>query len=116
VLEHLDARGPATVPDMARAKTVTRQHIQQLVDGGLAAGLIEARVNPAHRRSPLIALTPRGAATFAEIRKRERTALAALADELGADFTGRDAAIAVAALDRLTGALAPAPEEEGDDR
>jgi hypothetical protein len=51
---------------------------------------------------------------FAEIRKRERKALAALSAELGPDFNGRDAAIAIAALDRLVGALAPI-SEEGDD-
>jgi DNA-binding MarR family transcriptional regulator len=114
VLEHLEAHGPVTVPDMARAKKVTRQHIQQLVDAGIGAGLAEARPNPAHRRSPLIALTPKGAEVFAEIRKRERKALAALSAELGPDFNGRDAAIAIAALDRLVGALAPI-SEEGDD-
>ncbi len=111
LLEQIDAHGPATVPAIARVKKVTRQHIQQLADAGLAAGLVEARANPAHRRSPLIALTPRGAEIFAEIRARERAALAALAEELGPDFTGRDAAAAAAALDRLTGALSPDPSE-----
>jgi len=114
VLEQLEVRGSATVPGLARAKNVTRQHIQQIVDVGTRAGLVEARANPAHRRSPLIAITPFGAKIFAEIRSRERETLSALAKALGSDFTGRDAAIAVAALDRLTGALAPIATE-GDD-
>ena len=115
VLEQLEAHGPSTVPGVARAKNVTRQHIQQLADAGVAAGLVEARANPAHRRSPLIALTPKGVEVFAEIRAREREALAVLAAALGPEITRRDAVIATATLVRLTGALAPI-SAEGEDR
>ena len=82
VMEHLADYGPDTVPDIARAKQVSRQSIQVLVDSLGAAGLAEARENPEHRRSVLVALTARGKRTFKEMRDRERVALAAIADGL----------------------------------
>ncbi|MFQ5955621.1 MAG: hypothetical protein ACE5JZ_11210, partial [Kiloniellales bacterium] len=41
VLESVISGGPQTVPQMARARPVTRQHIQGLVDRLLAACLVE---------------------------------------------------------------------------
>ena len=76
VLESLDREGPATVPALARARPVSRQHLQALVNAHLEAGLVETRLNPAHRRSALVALTPAGRRRFAAIRARERHALA----------------------------------------
>ena len=78
VLEFLTEHSAMTVPGIAREKTVSRQHIQTIVDQLLAARLVELRVNPAHRASPLIALTPRGARLFAEVRQRERAVIADL--------------------------------------
>lgn len=82
VMEHLAERGAATVPDIARAKQVTRQNIQVLADALIAAGLAEARENPGHRRSGLVALTGRGEKTFAAMRDREGRALAKIAESL----------------------------------
>ena len=75
VLEFLQRNGTATVPDIARARFVTRQHIQALVNGLLEAELVELRDNPAHKRSSLVALTRPGERTIARTRKREATAL-----------------------------------------
>lgn len=82
VLESLHRDGPTSVPALARARPVSRQHIQVLVNALLAEGLVETTPNPGHRRSPLVALTRAGAKRFSEMRARERRALARL--ELGA--------------------------------
>ena len=83
VLEALGRGGPATVPDVARSRHVSRQHIQTLVNDLLAKGLVAAEGNPAHRRSPLYALTPEGARTLRRISGRERRYIAGLDLPLG---------------------------------
>jgi len=82
VLESLSGGADWTVPRIARAKGVSRQHIQVTVDTLRAAGLVELRPNPAHRRSPLVVASEKGAAVFAEMRRREGRVLKELAAEL----------------------------------
>lgn len=82
VLEHLDREGAATVPQIAKAKSVTRQHIQVLADALVERGLAAYVDNPAHQRSKLLAPTPRGTALFAEIGRREAQAIARLGREI----------------------------------
>ena len=72
VLEFLVLRGPATVPQIARGRYVTRQHIQELVNALVERGLVEMADNPAHRRSRLTRLTPLGKETIERIRRREQ--------------------------------------------
>jgi len=71
VLESLSAHGPATVPDVARRRRVSRQHVQLLVNALTEQGLVVAVPNPAHRRSSLIELTPAGRETFDRMARRE---------------------------------------------
>lgn len=78
VLELLLRTGPKTVPEMARARGVSRQHVQQQVDDLLDRDLVERRENPAHRRSARIALTDRGRALIENIRARELGRLSSL--------------------------------------
>ena len=78
VLERLLLEGPATVPSMARARGVSRQHIQQQVDTLLAKGLLEREANPAHRRSPILALSDKGRALIQTMRSEELHALSRL--------------------------------------
>ena len=61
VLESLHREGPRTVPQLARARPVSRQHIQKLVDPLAAEGLVELVDNPRHKRSKLVRLTAAGA-------------------------------------------------------
>jgi DNA-binding MarR family transcriptional regulator len=68
--------GARTVPDLARERSVSRQHVQTVVNALLSAGLAEARPNPAHRRSPLIALTDEGERRLRLIQERETQRLA----------------------------------------
>jgi DNA-binding MarR family transcriptional regulator len=76
VLELLLRTGPRTVPEMARVRGVSRQHIQQQVDALLERGLLSRQDNPAHRRSPRIVLTDRGRALIQDMRARELDELA----------------------------------------
>ena len=71
VLEYLDRNGAVTVPQVARARRVTRQRIQTLVNALLAMNLVEHLPNPASRRSPLISLSTTGTATILDMRRRE---------------------------------------------
>jgi DNA-binding MarR family transcriptional regulator len=78
VLESVIAGGPQTVPQMARARPVSRQHIQTLVNELLAAGYVEYLDNPAHRRSKLVRITKKGRKLFSSLRERENEALSRL--------------------------------------
>src|SRR5512138_3252979 len=64
VLEFLARNGPTAVPEIARSREVTRQHIQALVNGLLELRLVALDENPAHRRSALVRLTPEGQKTI----------------------------------------------------
>ncbi len=78
ILRSLDRLGPQTVPQMARARPVSRQHIQALVNPLADQGYVEFTRNPAHKRSPLVRLTPQGQAVVEAMNRREAEVLAAL--------------------------------------
>ncbi|MBI4913219.1 MAG: MarR family transcriptional regulator [Acidobacteria bacterium] len=71
VLEQLSRFGPATVPSVARARGVSRQHVQTLVNPLAALGLVRFEDNPASRRSPLVALTREGRLMFRRMKRAE---------------------------------------------
>jgi DNA-binding MarR family transcriptional regulator len=71
VLLDLYRLGPQTVPHLARARPVSRQHIQSLVKPLFEAGYVEFVDNPAHRGSPLVRLTVRGGDLTERILQRE---------------------------------------------
>ena len=71
VLLGLARSGPRTVAQMAREREQSRQRFQPLVNALIADGLLEAVPNPAHRQSPLIALTARGERAVQRIRQIE---------------------------------------------
>ncbi len=75
VLEFLRREGDHTVSAIARARSVSRQHVQALVNELLDQGLVKRIDNPHHRRAPLIGLTERGADEIDEMHRRERAAL-----------------------------------------
>jgi len=79
VLESLHAGGERTVPEVAREKRVSRQHIQVLVNELAAGGFVRTDANPNDKRSPLVTLTPMGRKTFEGMRRREATVLSELA-------------------------------------
>jgi DNA-binding MarR family transcriptional regulator len=101
VLEFLHRSGPASVPEIARARLVTRQHIQAIVDALLDAGHLERMANPAHRRSALLTLSAAGTALIAEMHRREERFLEARLESIDrADVTAATRLL-VAVRDRL---------------
>ena len=101
VMEALFEGGEQTVPAIARAKSVSRQHIQVLVNDLASAGLAATRRNPDDGRSPLVDLTRKGHGLFARMREREKSVLAEMTRALKA----RDVGAAVATLEALHGWL-----------
>lgn len=84
VLEALDQQEPRTVPQIAKDKSVTRQHIQTLVNELLDKELVEILENPSHQRSFLVQRTERGRKVFAEMRTREARLIAVMAKRIPA--------------------------------
>ena len=82
VLMELAHLGPRTVPAMARARPVSRQHIQTIVNALLARGFVELGENPQHQRSKLVRLTTTGRELTVRIRAREAQVLTGLGDSL----------------------------------
>jgi DNA-binding MarR family transcriptional regulator len=89
VLLGLARSGPLTVAHMARRRAQSRQRFQPLVNQLMADGLVEARANPSHKASPLIALTARGRQTVERIVQRERSLLEGVAISKGPAAVGR---------------------------
>jgi DNA-binding MarR family transcriptional regulator len=76
VAEYLLIHGPATTPHIARARGVSRQHIQVQVNSLEQLRLVAIEVNPEHRRSVIVRLTSSGRALIERMRRRERQYLA----------------------------------------
>lgn len=66
-----------TVPRIARRLGLTRQSVQRVVDDLTQTTHVELRPNPAHRRSPLVALTPHGRTTLRQLNVASETTRAA---------------------------------------
>jgi DNA-binding MarR family transcriptional regulator len=60
-----------TVPGIARTMGLTRQSVQRTVDLLSADGLVRYVDNPAHRRSKLVEMTPKGRKLYAAITAKQ---------------------------------------------
>src|SRR5512142_2376536 len=89
LLRGLVRYGPRSVPQLARARSVTRQHTQEVVDRLVADGLAALVPNPAHARSRLVRATRRGAALVERMDETDARVLVAI----GGDLALRDLAI-----------------------
>jgi DNA-binding MarR family transcriptional regulator len=78
VLMSLDDLGPQTAPQLARARPVSRQHIQMMVNPMLEDGYVELIDNPAHKRSKLVRLTGKGQRVVDRMKAREKKIFGAL--------------------------------------
>jgi DNA-binding MarR family transcriptional regulator len=85
VLRILKMKGAQTVPQIARYRYVPRQSVQKLANEMLKDGVIEFVNNPAHKRSKLLRLTPKGEAVFAEMSDRIAVLSETLAEQKNAD-------------------------------
>lgn len=110
VLEAAVEGGAQTVPQIARAKSVTRQHIQTIVDVLLEERLVDLRDNPNHARSPFVVATDKGKKRFAEMRRREDHLLSDIAGKLKA----QDVETATQTLEALTGFLQARQMQDGE--
>lgn len=95
VLEALGEADDLTVPQIARNKGVSRQHIQLVVNALQERGLVTISSNPKDARSPLIRITADGRRLFKIVLKREAAILAAFAPQ----FSGADLAVTRRTLD-----------------
>ena len=101
ILQTLILKAPQTVPDIARAKGVSRQHVQKNMNALLEKDLVHAQDNPDHKRSVLYRPTPAGEELFVQIQAREEAPMAMLAEALAA----HDVAASVRLLVCLNDAL-----------
>jgi DNA-binding MarR family transcriptional regulator len=92
---------PLPVSAIARDMGLTRQAVQRTADLLVGRGLAEYRVNPAHRRAKLVAITAAGRAAIAAISPRHARCARRLVGLLGPDQLGDT----VAAMTRLSQAL-----------
>lgn len=96
LLMDLYREGPNTVPALAASRYISRQIIQTQVNELKRAGLVEAKPNPEHQRSKLIALTQKGQKTVRAMIDAENAFIRKLgwlprADELEAGIHLLDA-------------------------
>jgi DNA-binding MarR family transcriptional regulator len=103
LLRELEQAGPQTVPQMARARSVTRQHVQALVNPLAEQGYVEFVDNPAHKRSRLVRLTVAGGRYVAEMKRREAELLSQLETGVAARDTRAAAAVVRAVREAMTG-------------
>lgn len=97
ILRGLARYGSQTVPQLAKARAVTRQSVQEVVDALLRDGLVAVSPNPAHARSRLIQITPRGTSLVARMDETDTRVLRAV----GAGLDRRDLATTAATLRAL---------------
>lgn len=75
VLEFLSKEGPSTVPEIARSRHVSRQHIQLLANSLIELGMVHEIDNPAHKKSKQLSLTQLGVRNFSRMKEAELDSL-----------------------------------------
>lgn len=114
ILMDLRRNGSRTVPDMARARPVSRQHIQMLVNPLLERRLVKLVDNPRHQRSKLVALTPAGRAMTTRLAARESQILADVAAAFDADDLGAAAHVLSRVREHVDRKVRAARSRKGD--
>ena len=89
---------PPNIPQIAATMGVTRQGVLKQINLLVGEGLIQPLPNPAHKRSPLYALTEIGQATFDAIDARWNKHV----QKMAAGFTAADLDAAVRVLSVLS--------------
>jgi DNA-binding MarR family transcriptional regulator len=102
---------PLSAPQIGNAMGVSRQGAQKQLNLLVGQGLVETRPNPAHRRSPLHALTPRGRAAYERVDALWTVRAADLAHAVPVARV-RNATATLGSLLRALEALAPAAESQ----
>lgn len=107
LMRSLKQEGAQTVPQLARSRPVSRQHIQKLANEMIAEGVIELAENPAHKRSKLLRLTPKGEAVFQKLNQQ----IARVALNLAEDMDVKELQIAVKVLKQIREKLKEIPTD-----
>lgn len=97
---------PATVADVARRLSQTRQNVQRLADEMVRLGLAAYHPNPRHARAKLLAPTPQGADAYRLLMKAQAKWIEALSTTIPAED--------IAPTRSLLEALGSALERSGD--
>lgn len=97
LLRNLSQDGPQTVPQLARRRPVSRQHIQNVVNELIVKGLVRLKDNPAHKRSKLVELTDKGVVALDGMTAR----ILEWVDHLAPEFEAEDLQVAVRTLQKL---------------
>ncbi len=101
LLVDLARRGPVTLPQLARTKSVSRQQVRVVVEALARRGLVRRLSNRAHRRSFLVGVTAAGSGKAREIARGESLRLEKIERTLGTKGV-RDGTVALrAVLDAL---------------
>ncbi|MCC3859932.1 MarR family winged helix-turn-helix transcriptional regulator [Pseudemcibacter aquimaris] len=101
VMETLYPDNAITVPDIARSKSVSRQHIQVIVNNLSQHGLVNSDNNPKDKRTFLISLSKLGRCKFEVVLRREKDFM----KEISTKFTEREIATASSVINKLTSLL-----------
>jgi DNA-binding MarR family transcriptional regulator len=107
LLQILKARGPQSVPGMARLSLTSRQNVQIAANRLKTEGWIKFQPNPAHKRSVLVCLTEQGQGILSAVSSREET----LWKTLLANFSAAAVESLITSLRRLRQALSEAKPE-----
>ncbi len=75
LLHSLYKSGEQTVPQMARDRSVSRQHVQMLINQLAEERYVEFVENPAHKRSAFVRLTARGKKAVETMNRHEEKLL-----------------------------------------
>jgi DNA-binding MarR family transcriptional regulator len=70
LMRSLRENGPSTIPELARSRPVSRQHIRLLSQTLVHRGWVEQCANPGHRRSFLLRLTANGETALLAMDRR----------------------------------------------
>jgi len=97
VLRSLKTEGSQTLIQLARSRPVSRQRIQRIAAELGAQQLVEFRENPAHQRSKLLHLTPKGESFL----NRLDTAIGKMAEKFSAETSTEQIAATIRTLEQF---------------
>jgi DNA-binding MarR family transcriptional regulator len=89
----VEAERPPTVPQIGRSLGQPRQVVQRAANSLIAAGLVEPRANPDHKRAVLLCATAEGIALKRGIDARADAIAEAVTGDLDADLVRQAAAL-----------------------
>lgn len=101
----------ATAPKVAEQMGISRQGAQKQLNLLVDDGLVERLANPAHRRSPVYRLSPRGEALYKEVS----AAWDAHAKAIAENFSGTDLEMALRVLNELADLHRQSVQGENDE-